>query len=80
MTRREHHKLIVTWEKHCTAKKHCIDHACSKNPLADRKILSETIDWLSHEKGLKKAYPRLKETRISKNTLIKTIEKIIKDI
>lgn len=79
MTRREHHKLIVKWEKHCKIKKRCIDKACSKNPLADRKILLETIDWLSHEKGLKKAYPRLKETRINKNTLNKTIEKIIKE-
>ena len=44
MTRREHHKLIVKWEKHCKVKKRCIDKVCSKNPLADRKILSETIE------------------------------------
>ena len=48
-------KNFVKWEKHCKVKKRCIDKACSKNPLADRKILSETIDWLSHEKGLKKS-------------------------
>lgn len=73
MTRQKHHKHIVRWEKHCKTKRKIIDRKCSKEPLCDRQMFKETVDWIAHEKGRTKGYPSLKSTKVNINTLKKQI-------